>query len=58
MPVPDRGSVWIADLGIAAKSRPCFVLSVPPSSQERLLVSLISWPSLRYCSCFRPPAGT
>lgn len=38
---PDRGSVWIADLGIAAKIRPCLILNVPPSSQERLLVSLI-----------------
>jgi mRNA interferase MazF len=41
MPNPDRGSVWIADLGLAAKIRPCLVLSVPPSSQERLLVNLI-----------------
>lgn len=26
MPSPDRGEVWLADLGIAAKVRPCLVL--------------------------------
>jgi mRNA interferase MazF len=41
MPSPDRGSVWLADLGYAAKIRPCLVLSVEPTSQERLLVSLV-----------------
>jgi hypothetical protein len=30
VPIPDRGEVWLADLGIAAKIRPCLVLSVPP----------------------------
>jgi mRNA interferase MazF len=26
---PDRGEVWLVDLGLAAKTRPCVVLSVP-----------------------------
>lgn len=41
MPTPDRGEVWLADLGIAAKVRPCLVLSVPPGPQDRVLVTLM-----------------
>jgi len=26
---PTRGEVWIVDLGLAAKVRPCLILSVP-----------------------------
>ncbi|HBI43859.1 MAG TPA: type II toxin-antitoxin system PemK/MazF family toxin [Planctomycetales bacterium] len=41
MPRADRGSVWIVDLGMAAKVRPCLVLSVPTDPQDRTLVTLI-----------------
>jgi len=41
MPLPNRGEVWLADLGIAAKVRPGLVLSVPPESQDRVLVTLV-----------------
>lgn len=41
MPTPDRGEVWLGDLGIAAKVRPCLVLSVPPEPQDRVLVTLV-----------------
>ena len=41
MPTPNRGEVWLADLGIAAKVRPCLVLSVPPGPQDRVLVTLV-----------------
>ncbi len=41
MPRADRGSVWIADLGMAAKVRPCLVLSVPTDPQDRVLVTLV-----------------
>jgi mRNA interferase MazF len=41
VPTPDRGEVWIADLGIAGKVRPCLVLSVPPDPQDRVLVTLV-----------------
>jgi mRNA interferase MazF len=37
----DRGSVWIVDLGLAAKVRPCLVLSVPTDPQDRVLVTLV-----------------
>jgi mRNA interferase MazF len=41
VPHPDRGEVWLADLGIAAKIRPGLVLSVPPAPQDRVLVTLV-----------------
>ena len=41
MPTPDRGDVWLVDLGIAAKTRPCLVLSVPPGPQDRVVVTLV-----------------
>jgi mRNA interferase MazF len=41
MPVPDRGAVWIVDLGMTAKVRPCLVLSIPTDPVDRVLVTLI-----------------
>jgi len=41
MPRADRGSVWIVDLGLAAKVRPCVVLSVPTDPVDRVLVTLV-----------------
>ena len=41
MPAPDRGEVWLTDLGIAAKVRPCLVLSVPLDPQDRVLFTLV-----------------
>lgn len=41
MPAADRGSVWIVDLGMAAKVRPCLVLSVPTAPQDRVLVTVV-----------------
>jgi mRNA interferase MazF len=38
---PRRGEVWIVDLGLAAKVRPCLVLSVAALDQDRALVSLV-----------------
>ena len=35
MPTPNRGEVWIVDLGMAGKVRPCVVLSVPAGPQDR-----------------------
>jgi mRNA interferase MazF len=42
MPSADRGSVWIVDLGMAAKVRPCLVLSVPTEPQDRVLVTVVA----------------
>jgi mRNA interferase MazF len=41
VPTHRRGEVWLTDLGIAAKVRPCLVLSVPPDPQDRVLVTLV-----------------
>ena len=41
MPTPQRGEVWLTDLGIAAKVRPCLVLSVPLDPQDRVLFTLV-----------------
>ncbi len=42
MPSADRGSVWMVDLGLAAKVRPCVVLSVPTEPQDRVLVTVVA----------------
>ena len=41
MATPSRGEVWLADLGLAAKVRPCLVLSLPAQLQDRALVTII-----------------
>jgi mRNA interferase MazF len=41
MTSPPRGEVWLVDLGIAAKVRPCLVMSVPTTGQDRALVCLV-----------------
>jgi mRNA interferase MazF len=42
MPAPNRGEVWIVDLGMAGKVRPCVVLSIPAGPQDRALVTLVA----------------
>ena len=43
MPNPERGEVWLVDLGLAAKVRPCVVLSVPAAeANDRSLASLVA----------------
>ena len=36
-----RGDIWLVDLGLAAKIRPCLVMSIPPLDEERALVTII-----------------
>jgi mRNA interferase MazF len=38
---PQRGEVWLVDLGLVAKVRPTLVLSIPALDQDRSLVTLI-----------------
>lgn len=38
---PQRGEVWMVDLGLAAKVRPCLVLSIPALNQDRALVTIV-----------------
>lgn len=42
MASPERGEVWLVDLGFAAKVRPCLVLSVPAAPQDRALATVIA----------------
>jgi len=39
--VPQRGEVWLVDLGLAAKVRPALVVSVPPGDADRALVTIV-----------------
>ena len=41
MNVPQRGEVWLVDLGMAAKVRPALVISVPAGDLDRALATLI-----------------
>jgi mRNA interferase MazF len=38
---PKRGEVWLVDLGMSAKVRPCLVISVPIEDTDRALVTLV-----------------
>jgi len=41
MPNPNRGEVWLVDLGYAAKVRPCLVLSIYVADEDRALATLV-----------------
>ena len=41
MRAPLRGEVYMVDLGLAAKVRPCVVLSVPLEGSDRSLVTVV-----------------
>ena len=41
MPNPNRGKVWIVDLGLVGKVRPCVILSIPLDPQDRVLMTVI-----------------
>lgn len=41
MPVPRRGEVWWVDLGLAAKVRPCLLLTDYPVGDDLMLVTVI-----------------
>ena len=38
---PQRGEVWLVDLGLAAKVRPALVISVPANDEDRALVTIV-----------------
>ncbi len=38
---PQRGEVWLTDLGYVGKTRPAVVLSVPALDEDRALVTLV-----------------
>jgi mRNA interferase MazF len=36
-----RGEVWLVDLGLVAKVRPCLVISIPILEEDRALLTLV-----------------
>jgi mRNA interferase MazF len=38
---PERGEVWLVDLGLTAKVRPCVVVSTRISDFDRALITLV-----------------
>jgi mRNA interferase MazF len=38
---PQRGEVWLADLGLAAKVRPALIISVPFKDTDRALLTVV-----------------
>lgn len=38
---PNRGEVWLVDLGYAAKIRPCLVISIPADDEDRALATIV-----------------
>jgi mRNA interferase MazF len=41
MAIPERGEVWVVDLGYAAKTRPGVVISIAFLDQDRALTTLV-----------------
>jgi len=41
MAQPRRGDVWLVDLGLAAKVRPCLLLTDTPADDELALVTVV-----------------
>jgi mRNA interferase MazF len=41
MAKPNRGEVWLVDMGYAAKVRPALVLSVPIEDDERAITTVV-----------------
>lgn len=42
MPRPKRGEIWMVDLGLAAKARPCLLLTDWPNDEELALVTVLA----------------
>lgn len=41
MAQPKRGEVWLVDLGLAAKVRPCLLITDYPADDELALVTVL-----------------
>lgn len=41
MATPNRGEVWLVDMGYAAKVRPALVVSIPTKGDERVLTTVV-----------------
>ncbi|MCG2684822.1 MAG: type II toxin-antitoxin system PemK/MazF family toxin [Planctomycetales bacterium] len=52
-----RGEVWLVDLGMAAKTRPCLVLNVPVADADRALATLVPHTTSPRDSRFESPTN-
>lgn len=52
MPPINRGQVWLTDLGMTAKVRPCLILSVAPGLADRVLFTLVPHTTSVYGTAF------
>ena len=41
MPTPRRGEIWMIDLGLVQKTRPCLILSIDYLDHERAVVTYV-----------------
>ena len=58
-PAPvDRGEVWWTDLGMAAKIRPCVVLSIAPDPNDMVLYTIVPYTTTLHGSRFEVPVHT
>ena len=58
MKSPQRGEVWLVDLGMTAKVRPALVISVPAADEDRALVTLVPHTTSPRQSRFEAAAST
>ena len=58
MPKQSRGEVWLVDLGMVAKVRPCLVLSTSAYVQDRALVTVVTHTTSTRGSRFEIPIRT
>lgn len=55
--LPSRGEVWLVDLGMIAKVRPCLVISIPSAnSNDRVLTTLVPHTTSTRGSRFEVPS--
>jgi mRNA interferase MazF len=56
MPNPQRGEIWLVDLGMVAKVRPGLVVSIPVRDEDRALVTILPHTTSRRGSRFEIPS--
>ena len=54
----NRGEVWLVDLGMVAKVRPCLVISTPALARDRALVTVVTHTTGTRGSRFEIPIKT
>jgi mRNA interferase MazF len=52
---PKRGEVWMVDLGLAAKVRPCLILNIPVQENEKSLITIVTHTTSTPLFKFVPP---